>query len=92
MFSRHAGSVAAHRLRQRSRRPDRHVVCSLAIFPPAAFLRFDKQIKLGSGTNYSVIKDFQYSKYSLKAEQEGAFFSSESAEKNRTGWVGLRVS
>ena len=28
----------------------------------------------------------------LKAEQEGAFFSSESAEKNRTGWVGLSVS
>jgi hypothetical protein len=29
---------------------------------------------------------------SLKAEQEGAFFSSESAEKNRTGWVGLSVT
>jgi hypothetical protein len=24
----------------------------------------------------------------MKAEQEGAFFSSESGEKNRTGWVG----
>jgi len=30
--SRHAGSVAAHRLRQRSRRPARHVVCPLAVF------------------------------------------------------------
>ena len=29
---------------------------------------------------------------SMKAEQEGAFFSSESGEKNRTGWVGLSVS
>ena len=32
---------------------------------------------------------------SMKAEQEGAFFSSESGEKNRTGWVGqacLRVT
>jgi len=28
---------------------------------------------------------------SLQAESEGAFFSSESAEKNRTGWIGLRV-
>ena len=32
MCSRHVGSVAAHRLRQRSRRPDRHVVCQLAFF------------------------------------------------------------
>jgi len=29
---------------------------------------------------------------SMKAEQEGAFFSSESGEKNRTGWVGLSVT
>jgi hypothetical protein len=28
----------------------------------------------------------------MKAEQEGAFFSSESGEKNRTGWVGLSVT
>ena len=28
----------------------------------------------------------------MKAEQEGAFFSSESGEKNRTGWVGQSVS
>jgi hypothetical protein len=27
-------------------------------------------------------------KKTLKAEQEGAFFSSESAEKKRTGWFG----
>jgi hypothetical protein len=27
-------------------------------------------------------------KTSLQAESEGAFFSSESAEKNRTGWFG----
>jgi hypothetical protein len=29
---------------------------------------------------------------SMKAEQEGAFFLSESGEKNRTGWVGLSVT
>jgi hypothetical protein len=34
----------------------------------------------------------QEPKNSLKAEQEGAFFSSESAEKNRIGWVGQSVS
>jgi hypothetical protein len=31
-------------LRQRSRRPDRHVVCPLANFSPTVILRFDKQI------------------------------------------------
>ena len=31
-------------------------------------------------------------KRALQAEQEGAFFSSESAEKNRTGWFGQSVS
>ena len=69
--------------RQRSRRPDRHVVCPLAVF-----LRV---INWGQ-TPIFVIEISQQPKYSLKAEQEGAFFSSESAEKNRTGWVGLRVS
>jgi hypothetical protein len=31
-------------------------------------------------------------KTALQAESEGAFFSSESAEKNRTGWFGQSVT
>ena len=37
-------------------------------------------------------ENFLQPKKLVKAEQEEAFFSSESAEKNRTGWVGHSVS
>ena len=54
-------------------------------FSPTAFLRFNKQ----SQQNKEIIRK---PKISLQAESEGAFFSSESAEKNRTGWFGQSVT
>ena len=81
MCSRHAGTVAAHRLRQRSRRPARHVVCPFAMFSPTAFLR------LASINNFEK-RNRSKKVTSLQADSEGVFFSSESAEKKHTGWVG----
>jgi hypothetical protein len=74
--------------RQRSRRPARHVVCPLANFSPTAFL---KLLKLLLPKVIGVRQQFQ-PKISMKAGQAGAFFSSESGEKKRTGRVGLSVS
>ncbi|MSQ65406.1 MAG: hypothetical protein EXR37_03490 [Limnohabitans sp.] len=57
----------------------------LMVISTTAFLRFDiaksheKEIVLQSETP-------------VQAESEGAFFSSESAEKNRTGWFGQCVT
>jgi hypothetical protein len=64
-------------LRQRSRRPARHVVCLPAVFSDGV-----------SEVNEISLEP----KRSRQAEQEGAFFSRESGEKNRTGWVGQSVS
>ena len=70
--------------RQCSRRPARHVVVS-SIFSPTAFLRFDIPRPDENRNSAST-------KYITEAESEGAFFSSESAEKNRTGWFGQSVT
>ncbi len=75
MCSRQAGTVAAHRLRQRSRRPARHVVYPFDVFPDSIFA--SREI----GVRFQLIP-------SLQADSEGVFFSSESAEKKHTGWVG----
>ena len=77
--------------RQRSRRPARHVVCPIDIFPPTAFLQFYKSCFGNWGQIIGIRYQFP-TKKSMKAEQAGAFFSSESGEKKRTGRVGLCVS
>jgi hypothetical protein len=64
-------------LRQRSRRPARHAVCPFEVFLRQHFFGY---------------RNSASTKNSLKAEQAGAFFSSESAEKKRTGRVGLSVT
>jgi len=70
--------------RQRSRRPARHVVIR-SQFSPTVFLRFDKPLVF-------VYETVRVPVTSLQDDSEGAFFSSESAEKKRTGWVGQSVS
>ena len=79
MYSRHAGSVAAHRrcaATLASARPP----CRLS----ARHISFD--------SNFAVVEKPLQPIKSLKAEQAGAFFSSESGEKKRTGRVGLGVT
>ena len=80
--SRHAGSVAAHRRSAATfasaRPPCRH---PLTVFLRMHFCAIGVRFQLISRT-----------KRSLQADSEGAFFSSESAEKKRTGWVGLSVT
>ena len=58
---------------------------SIRSFSPTAFLRFDKPLVFVNET-------VRVPKTSLQVDSEGTFFSSESAEKNRTGWVGQSVS
>ncbi len=58
---------------------------SIRSFSPTAFLRLDKPLVFVNET-------VRVPKTSLQADSEGAFFSSESAEKKRTGWVGQSVS
>ena len=74
--------------RQCSRRPARHVVVHSQFFSDCI-----------SAVNYVFLarhfcgyKTKLQPQKALQADSEGAFFSSESAEKKRTGWVGQSVS
>ena len=58
---------------------------SIRSFSPTAFLRFDKPLVFVNET-------VRVPKTSLQVDSEGAFFSSESAEKNRTGWFGQSMT
>ena len=76
--SRHAGTVASH---------CRFAPMFASARPPcrhplAVFLRL----------HFCGYRNTASTKYITEAESEGAFFSSESAEKNRTGWFGQSVS
>ena len=63
--------------RQCSRRPARHVVVR-SQFSPTAYLRFDEPL--------TFVNEKALVPKTSQRPTEGAFFSSESAEKNRTGW------
>jgi len=77
--SRHAGSVAAHR---------RFAATFASARPPC---RLSYRQFFSDGISAVIEIPLQQIK-SLKAEQAGAFFSSESGEKKRTGRGGLSVS
>jgi len=86
MCSRHVGSVAAHR---------RFAATFASARPPCRLS--DQHISSDSisavqQTKPTVQGNNSQAKTTPQAEQAGAFFSSESGEKKRTGRVGLSVS